>query len=296
LIFNLQTLTMPNFKTFSVILFLLFTIAILNLKAQDKKLIDHSVYDGWNDVKNPVISNNGQYISFEVNPQKGDGKLILFNSVTQDYDTLSRGVKPVFGPNSNYLVYSIKPQFDTVRKAKLKKVKKDKLPKDSVGIVVLGKEKLIKYPKLKSIVIPEKSGDWIALLLEKPDPVKTENDSTKKEKKQKKAKSKKDKEAGLLVLINPLSGDSVSFEGVTKFVFSKNGNVCAFIRVKNDSIDSVSVMLFDAKSLESKIVFNHAGYAENISVGEQGKQIAFTYSSAVSVSFTSGSGRGAVPK
>ena len=277
--FILQTVTMPDFKTFSTIILLMLTVATFTLTAQDKKLIDHSVYNGWKDIKNPVISDNGQYISFEINPQKGDGNLILLDMETMNYDTLSRGVKPVFGPNSNFLVYSIKPQFDTVRMAKLKKVKKDKLPKDSVGVIVLNSGKLIKYPKLKSIAVPEKSGNWIALLLEKPDLAKTENDSTKKEKKKKKAKGKKDKETGLLLLINPLLGDSVSFTEVTKYALSKNGNACAFIRVKNDSVDSVSVLLFDPKTLESRIVFNHAGFAGNISVDEQGTQIAFTYSS-----------------
>jgi len=47
--------------------------------SQDKIPLDHSVYDSWKDLKNPVISNDGSRIAFEINPQKGDGKLFLYS-------------------------------------------------------------------------------------------------------------------------------------------------------------------------------------------------------------------------
>ena len=83
----------------------------------------------------------------------------------------------------------------------------------------------------------------------------------------------------LLVLTNPNTGDSVSYLNVTKYSLSKNGNLCAFIQVMGDSIDSVQVSYFNTTKKKYINVFNNAGNSDNIEIDEQGKQFAFTYSS-----------------
>ena len=45
---------------------------VLPLQAQ-KKPLDHSVYDSWQAVANVNISPAGNVVSYEVNPQEGDG-------------------------------------------------------------------------------------------------------------------------------------------------------------------------------------------------------------------------------
>ena len=52
-----------------------------------------------------------------------------------------------------------------MRAAKLKKLKKDKLPKDSVGIFILKNKKLIKYPDIVSFKLPKEGNSPLALLL-----------------------------------------------------------------------------------------------------------------------------------
>ena len=42
-----------------------------------KKTIDHSVYDGWQNIGERSISNNGKYVVYAVNPQEGDGTLVI---------------------------------------------------------------------------------------------------------------------------------------------------------------------------------------------------------------------------
>ena len=193
--------------------------------SQDKIPLDHSVYNSWKNLKNSVISNNGSLIAFELDPQKGDGKLILFSVDAHEYDTIQRGANAALMPGADVMVFRIKPQFDTVRQAKLKKVKKDKLPKDSLGILIIADKKIMKFPAIKRVAVPEKESGWIAFLLEKPKAHNTENDTTAiKEKKKKKTKE------GLLVILNPVTGDSVSFDHISRFAFSKNGRACAMIK------------------------------------------------------------------
>ena len=44
------------------------------LSAQNKPL-DHSVYDGWQSVSAVKLSADGGLLSYEINPQEGDGTL-----------------------------------------------------------------------------------------------------------------------------------------------------------------------------------------------------------------------------
>ncbi len=246
--------------------------------SQDKIPLDHSVYDGWNDLKNPVISNDGSRIAFELNPQKGDGDLILYSVDNREYDTIPRGSKAAVTADGDVLAFRIKPQYDTVRKAKLKKVKKDRLPKDSLGIMIIESKKIIKFPALKKVIVPEKESSWLAFMLEMPKPEKPENDTTEiKKEKEKKKKDKKTKNY-ILVIFNPVTGDSVRFDHVTHFDFSKNGRICAMIIAKKDSIDSVSVNVYDTEKQKLIPVFQKEGYSENVSLDEQGTQLAFTWS------------------
>ena len=77
---------------------LLILLAIsLNLLAQQvaKKPLKIEDFKDWNTIVNEKISNNGEYISFEINPQKGDGNLIVKNG--EGTDTIPRGNKAAFG-------------------------------------------------------------------------------------------------------------------------------------------------------------------------------------------------------
>ncbi len=247
--------------------------------SQEKQPLNHSVYDSWKSISSKSISNDGSLVTYVINPQEGDGLLFLYNTQNKSYDSVQRGYKPVLSSNSNMLIFNIKPQFDTARAAKLKKVKKDKLPKDSLGIMITSTSNIIKFADLKSVKIPEKESDWISFLIKEPKIIKDTLTSDSTQTKKKPKGKKKDKKKGdLLVIMNPITGDSVSFKNVTKYAFSKNGELCAFVTIAGDSIDSVHVAYYNTNKKKYTSVFNKPGFSENISVDEQGKQFVFTYS------------------
>ncbi len=246
--------------------------------AQNKTPLDHTVYDSWKSIKNSSISNDGEWVTYEINPQKGDGKMFLYNVNTSTYKMISRAYKPMLSSNSNILFFRIKPQFDTVRNAKLKKVKKEKLPADSLGYYTLSVGEMKKFPDLKTISVPENESDWFAFTVKmKKSAVDTTiSDSIAP---QKKSKKKAKPKGELLVLMNPITGDSVSFENVTKYSISKNGSLCSFVRVMGDSIDSVQIAFYNTDNRTHSVVMSKQGYSENIEIDDNGKQFAFTYSS-----------------
>ncbi|MEO8406147.1 MAG: prolyl oligopeptidase family serine peptidase [Chitinophagaceae bacterium] len=69
--------------------------------------------------------------------------------------------------NYRYLIFKIKPFFKDTRDARIKKKKADDLPKDSLGIIELGKEDVWKIARVKTYKTPEKSYGWVAYHLDK---------------------------------------------------------------------------------------------------------------------------------
>jgi len=156
-----------------VLLFISFSIS-----AQTKKALDHSVYDGWKSLGERLISNDGQYAVYAINPQEGDGELVIQNLATQEKKTIARGYSAVITEDSRFVVFKIKPVFQETRQAKIKKKKADDMTKDSVGIVELGKDGLVKFARVKGFKTPEKGFGYLAYQMEKALP-----DTTKKARK-----------------------------------------------------------------------------------------------------------------
>jgi dipeptidyl aminopeptidase/acylaminoacyl peptidase len=140
-----------------------------------KKPLDHTVYDGWQSIAERSISNDGKYVVYAVNPQEGDGVLMI-QSVSGDYKKeIPRGYNASITDDSRFVICRIKPFFKDTRDAKIKKKRPDDMPKDSLAILELGKDKVEKTARVKSFKTPEDKGSqWLAYLMEKPvaDPAK----------------------------------------------------------------------------------------------------------------------------
>lgn len=150
----------------SILLLLVITVAV---QAQ-KKPLDHTVYDNWQSIADRAISNDGKYVAYAINPQEGDGMLVL-QSLQGDYKlVIPRGVGVVLSEDSKYAIFRIKPTFAQTRDAKIKKKRPDEMPKDSLGVVKLGDKTVNKIARIKSFKLPDDASGWMAYLLDKEQP------------------------------------------------------------------------------------------------------------------------------
>jgi dipeptidyl aminopeptidase/acylaminoacyl peptidase len=138
--------------------------------AQTKKPLGHNVYDGWKSIGERAISNDGNYIVYAVNPQEGDGELVIQNAQTKYKKVIARGYGAIITNDSRYVVFKIKAPFQDSRQARIKKKKPDEMPKDSLGIVELGMDSVIKIARVKTFKMPEKGSGWMAYHIDKPLP------------------------------------------------------------------------------------------------------------------------------
>lgn len=267
------------------LLFISLCLLMGTAMAQNSKVaLKHSDYDHWKNLKYQKISNNGEWVSYEVNPQKGDGFLYLYHVVSGKLDSVPRGYKAEFTPNSDVLCFHVKAQFDTIRKAKLDKVKKENQPKDSLVIWNLKKNSIKQFAELKSVKTPKEKGNWLAFLLEMPkekkDSLATDSlkDNVKKEKKKKSGKGKSNIKKGELVIYNFLSDKEFRYKDVSDYNLSDNGNAVSFVQIEGDSIQTTKVNWFVAKNEEFKTVFEKEGLAKKTVLANKGDQLSFLFS------------------
>lgn len=286
--FNMKSINMK----FLVLLILLSCVQFAAI-SQQKKAISFKDFDSWKDIENPIISDDGKWISFEINPQKGDGYLYIRNNKTGKKDSVSRGYDAKFSSGGEYLVFKIKSLADTIRKAKIAKKKDDDLPKDSLGIYFLLSGKIKKFQKLKSFKLAKEVTSDIVFLAEKEKPAKKDSleskdnaspqDTTKaksmpKTKKEKTKKKDKKTDTGTLYIVDYLTQDVKSFNDVLDYSISENGAKLGFCTLKKDTVDSCSVVVYDFKSKNSKVQFKEKGHATKITIDNKGNQFAFVYS------------------
>lgn len=150
----------------SIFLSSLLLIAVSICFAQ-KKPLDHSVYDSWQHIGERMLSNDGKWVVYTIEPQEGDNELVIQSSDAKYKRSVPRGYTALITEDSRFVIFKIKPLYKDTREAKIKKKKADDMPKDSIGIIELGKEEIWKAAKTKSYKTPQKSFGWVAYQTEK---------------------------------------------------------------------------------------------------------------------------------
>ena len=167
--------------TMNILLASLLAISVFSGSAQEKskKVITSDDYAQWKTIGNESVSHDGQTLVYELNPQQGDGYLMLRSLKNGSDVAFHRGYKAELETSGNFLAFHIKPPEDSVRIAKKNKVKKEDMPMDSLGIFRLSHSSQIRFGSVKSYDIPEVKSEWIAFLTKTEAPVDTTADKKK---------------------------------------------------------------------------------------------------------------------
>jgi dipeptidyl aminopeptidase/acylaminoacyl peptidase len=150
------------------ILLIAFSLFTMFSSSAQKKPLDHSVYDSWQHIGERMISNDGNWVIYTIDPQEGDNELVIQSSDAHYKKSIPRGYNALITEDSRYVVFKIKPFYKDNREARIKKKKPEEMPKDSLAIVELGKEGIWKMERVRNYKTPRKSYGWVAYQLEKP--------------------------------------------------------------------------------------------------------------------------------
>ena len=197
------------------LLFTLFVLFSINSNAQ-KKVLDHPDFDIWNSIQRSSISANGDFIIYSLVKGEKDSQLKIKNNKGDLVFEYNRSENNRFTYDSKFVVFNIKAWKDTIVEMKRRKVKKDKMPKDTLGIYNLDNDTFQKIANIKSYKIPEKWSGFLAYDYDL---------KAKKSKDSIKSKDKKKKPSAIngypLVIRNLDTSKEDTIPFVTNYIFSK---------------------------------------------------------------------------
>ena len=249
-----------------------------------KKPLDHSVYDGWQNIAERILSDNGSFVAFTVTPQEGDGHLYIKKKDGTTVAEIARGYNANITDNSQFLICRIKAPYKDTRDARIKKKRPDEMPKDSLAIVNLNNGNIQKMASVKSFKIADENAAHVAILFEKKPapaaPRQAQGDSTAKPATPAPAarnNAEPVEEGTDLLLMNLTSGDTMVFPLVSEYFFNKKGNVLLMETTKkaNDNKVKPAVVKLNLNNSSSRVVLTGFNDAKSYRMDEAGMQLAF---------------------
>ncbi len=205
-----------------------------------KKILDHADFEIWNSIENEQISTDGSFVMYSLEEGEKDQYLKIKKSDGNPVFEYDRAGDGAFTHDSKFAVFAIRAWKDSVAALKRRKVKKDDLPKDSLGIYDLKKGALTKLPGVRSFKVPEKWSEYVVFQVAPEKEVKKKDkDSTNSGKSKKKKKKPSAKNGYHLVVWELETGRHDTFKFVTDYVLAREAKRLAFTTTgENDSSDT----------------------------------------------------------
>jgi dipeptidyl aminopeptidase/acylaminoacyl peptidase len=204
-----------------------------------KKVLDHPDFEIWNTIKSQSLSNNGKHIMYSLEKGEKDRFLNIKDTKGNSIFKYDRVAGGRFTFDSKHAIFTIKAWKDSVVEMKRRKVKKAKMPKDTLALFDIKTKLLTKIANVKSYKIPQKWTGTIAYLLhdiKKPKAKtdkKTDKKDTSKKKSDKKPKKKTKKVSAKngyhLVLRNLATQREDTIKFVKSYSFAKEGRTLTYV-------------------------------------------------------------------
>ena len=252
--------------------------------AQDKIPLTHDVYDGWKNLARQQISPDGRWVSWEVNPQHGDGWLYLKDMKTGDLDSIARGHRAEFSPNSTFMAFYVSVPISVTRQGKVDKLTDEQMPRDSIGIYLFESRSNTVAGQAGSFGVAKEQSDWMAYLLRRR-PLTGEQNADAAPRSQPRNESHT-----TLNIFNPVTRETHRFENVNEYSLSLNGRLVAFIQSDQKPADSTgeeetakdrtTVSVFNTETRKTTRLLDAPGKAISITTSPQGTQAAYLFAPA----------------
>ena len=225
--------------------------------------MDPSVYENWNSIRSAAITNNGNWISYNQDPGKGDKNLVLYDNRNHKEYRFPRSSAATHDFASKFIAFSAHAPYDTVQAMKRRKVKKKKMPKDTLVIFDTTNRTAKRMGAIKGYALPKEWGNFIVYHLA------DKRDTSKKVKKESKKNGSK------LVLHNYYTDWSDTLSYVTDFTIAEKGKYVAAVSTGKDSTEDAHIIIYDLIKKSESIVKAEGHGFSNLSLSKNGAYLAY---------------------
>ncbi len=275
------------------LLYLLLLACFVQVLAQ-KKQLEHEDCSTWLNIASPKLSNDGRWAVYELKRgDEGDTQLKIYDVVNRKTHTFARATGAKISADNAFVAFKITPYKDSLKAMRRRKVEKEDLPKDTLGIFDLKTAQLTQVPNLKSFKLGKEWGEYIAYQFDPVPPpkdtvakdatvVETKGDTiqlmtakTAQKKKQAKRKKASQKNGFPLVIQHWASGSLDTFEFVKDYQLAKKSAGLVVHTSGKDSTVLAGVYHYDFAEKEWQALHRSEGKYKHLSFDETAKQLAF---------------------
>ena len=168
------------------------SLLAIGASAQNKRPLTHQDYDGWHNIQNQSLSNDGKFLAYGIFPEEGDGEVVVRNLQTGTEWRQPAGARPLptnanpdsdepppvpnitisFTSDSHFVMFSVFPAKADTDKAKRDKKRPDEMPKNGIVILDLTSGTPVRIDRVKNFQVSEKANGVLAYLRE-PEPARS---------------------------------------------------------------------------------------------------------------------------
>lgn len=236
-------------------------LPIIGFAQAPKRVMTHQDVAIWQSINRDQISNDGRWISYELTSEVGDPELVVFDGVNKSEWRYTRGTRAQINSENTFLVFSIKPGKEEMKKMQRKGKSKSELPGDTLGILNLSDMTLKKVAHIKSYTMPKKWGDWLFYQTKKSD---ADTLFTQKQNTQN----------GYHLNVVQFSKDtSFLIPFIQSFTTAENGPAMAF--VAHASADLEQGVYYWNPQMAPRLALGDVPEVEQLSLDRNGEQMAF---------------------
>jgi dipeptidyl aminopeptidase/acylaminoacyl peptidase len=253
-----------------------FTIALLSfvilLQAQTtKQPLGWDDIESWRRITETIISRDGNYIAYKSEPWVGDPVLKVFDKKGAGMATWNCATGARFTYDSDYLIFTVKPAYETVRELKVKRAKREEMPGDTLAIWPVGGT-MEKIPSIRSFRIPSEWGGW---MMYQAEPASSQSEDGNREGRQ--AKRESATNGYTLYLRNLNNGEVKTFPFVTAYDFAAETSFGYFVSTGDGNGFAPGLYTYDFSKGELFNIVEGKGRFRQITFGNKGTMLAFVY-------------------
>ncbi len=247
--------------------FLFLSLLPIGLYSQNKPALDLEAIDRWNHIRSPQLSGNGDWISYELQPNEGDPTLLLHHRSSGVNRSFMRSSGLSFSADNAFVAFMTRPAEDSLKAMRRRKVDEKDLPNDTLTLFSLSERAILKIPDVDRFVMPEK---WSGCLAYHKAPMLRGElaDSLK-------AKEESEENGSLLVIRDLGSGAEDSLRYTKAIVASEEGQRFLLYSTGDDSTLQAGIYLYDCPSRELQPILTGAGQYGKMAISKDGARAAF---------------------
>jgi len=225
-------------------------------QAAQKKILTFEDVMKFKEIRNPVISENGLWLAYGTQPDRGDGEAVVHGLKNGAKFVVERGHQPQITKDTKWVAMIVQPKAVEMEKAPKER------PKQGMAILETGTGEVLHVEKVQSFAFADDSL-WIAYLHHKEEekPQKKENEASAGKKPTAEKKKETKKTTGSLLILRQLeNGKEKKIQNVLAYSFDNSSKYLVFtVASPNESEDGLFYLDLMQESLPHKPIIQREG-------------------------------------